>query len=247
MSKNSKLSGFLINLLGVILGITLTFGVNALWQKKEEKKKIREMLILVRNELETNKKWYKKQEQILRQDSYYFRKLLEADKKWSSIPNDSLEKYTQFANIKLLQFSNSAWQIFQNSEEIKKISDKELVIKLTDCYYEINTFYEFIMKNYWDKKLEAIAIPLFENELFPFLDALINMKESFYFLQLLGDDSDIWNIFPQVEAVIDYNISLLDKYGDFKYDIKEKDEEFISFVNARVDSVKQNRMKHNEQ
>ena len=37
--KINRWSGFFTNLLGVILGITLTFGVNSLWQKREEKKK----------------------------------------------------------------------------------------------------------------------------------------------------------------------------------------------------------------
>ena len=66
--NNKKIiwSGFLSNLLGVILGIVLTWGVSSLWQQREEKQRTKEILILVRNELETNKEWFKSQEKIMR-------------------------------------------------------------------------------------------------------------------------------------------------------------------------------------
>jgi len=237
MKSKPKLSSFFINLLGVILGITLTFGVNSLWQKREEKRKIREMLILVRNELETNKSWFQKQEKSLKLHSYAFNKILEADKNWSTIPDDTLISYLSFTEIRIYQFQNSAWEIFQSSEMIQKITNKELVVRLNDCYFEMNMLYDFIMKNYWDRKLESI--PIFENDLYSFLDALIDKKESFYFLGVMNEDSNLWNIFPQVDAGIDFTISLLDKYGDFKYDMIEMDEEYSTFVKARIDSVLQ--------
>ena len=237
MKSKEKLSGFLINLLGVILGISLTFGVNSLWQKREEKRKNTEMLILVRNELETNKSWFQKQEKTLKQHSYAFNKILEADKKWSTIPDDTLTSYLSFIEIRIYQFQNTAWEIFQNSEMIQKNTNKELVVRLNDCYIEMNMLYDFIMKNYWDKKLESI--PFFEDDLYPLLDALINKKEAFYFLRMMDEDSNLWNIFPQVEASIDFTISLLDKYGDFKYDMIEMDEEYRTFVKARIDSAHQ--------
>jgi len=59
--KKKDWKGFLINLTGVILGIMLTFGVNSLWQRREENKRTREMLILVRNELIDTKEWFQKQ------------------------------------------------------------------------------------------------------------------------------------------------------------------------------------------
>jgi len=66
--NNKKIiwSGFLSNLLGVILGIVLTLGVSSLWQQREEKQRTKKILILVRNELETNKEWFKSQEKIMR-------------------------------------------------------------------------------------------------------------------------------------------------------------------------------------
>jgi hypothetical protein len=236
--KNKNLwSGFFANLLGVVVGIMLTFGVNALWQKHEEKKKIKEMLILVRNELEVNKEWFKKQKQLLEQDGYAFTKILEADGKWSTIPEDSLQSYmNRFCYVRFQQLTTSAWQIFQNSEMIQKISDKELVIRLTDCYFLINLSHDFIMKNYWDKKWEAI--PFEHDELYDKLDAMTKNRESLFILKIVSSNS-FSDFVYSTEVIIDYTISLLDKYGDFRYDMDEKDKEFESFIEARKDSLRQ--------
>jgi len=239
--KNKKWSGFFTSLLGVMLGISLTFGVNALWQKREEKKKTREMLILVRNELETNKSWFKKQEKVLNKDIDAFRKILEADKNWATIPEDSLVVYiNRFGHISFMQLTTSAWQIFQNSEMIQKISDKELVIRLTDCYYIINLISDFIMENYWDKKMQVIPFEAFTaDKLYDVLDALMNNQELISFLyRSVSFDSFHEEFFPVVDAIIDYTLSLLDKYGNFRYDMDEKDKELESFIEARKDSVR---------
>jgi len=240
--KNKKWSGFFTNLLGVILGISLTFGANALWQRHEEKKKTREMLILVRNELETNKIWFKKQENILKKDVDAYQIILKADKKWATIPEDSLIVcVNRLGQITFTQLTSSAWQIFQNSEMIQKISDKELVIRLTDCYYLINLVYDFIMNNYWDKKLKVIPFETFTTEeLYDLLDELMSNKElvSFLYMSVSYLSSFHEGFFLTVDAVIDYTLSLLDKYGDFRYDMDEKDKELKSFVEARIDSIR---------
>ena len=243
-NKNNKSSGFFTSLLGVMLGISLTFGVNALWQKYEEKKKTREILILVRNELETNKQWFKNQEKILEKDIDAFNKILKADNKWTTIPEDSLKVYiNRLFQLTFTQMTTSAWQIFQNSEMIQKISNKELVIRLTDCYFVINFSYDFVMNNYWDKKMkempyEAILEIDGIDKVYDLLDALMSNKETVNFLRRSITYKVFHeNLFPTVDAVIDYTISLLDKYGNFRYDMDEKDKELESFIKARKDST----------
>ena len=238
MNKKENWTSFFTSLLGVILGIVLTFGVNELWQKKEEKKRTKEMLILVRNELERNKKWFKNQEEILKKDSEAFTKILEASKKWSSFPEDSLAIYVQqFANVSHQQLTTSAWQIFQNSEMIQKISNKELIIRLTDCYFVINTLYDFIIKNYWDKKYEII--PFEYNDLYGFLDAVMSNKEAVKFLKTMSQNI-FANSIQYTDAIIEYTISLLDRYGDFKYDMDEFDQDFRNYIEMRNDSINKN-------
>jgi hypothetical protein len=235
--RNNKIwSGFFINLLGVILGILLTFGGNALWQQREENKRTREMLILVRNELKSNKVWFESQEKIMREDCYVYKKILEAKGDWKSIPIDTLKSYqSRTLYLGFNQLTTSAWQIFQNSEMIQKMTDKELVIRLTDCYFWINEIKnEYIKTQYWDSKIKSVAS---EVDLYKYFDALMSNKETVFFYTLMTENDAVWNVFPFIDAIIDYTIILLDKHGDYGYDMREKDDEIESFVEARMDSV----------
>ena len=242
--KNLGWKGFFINLLGVILGISLTFGVNSLWQKREEKKKITEMLILVRNELVVNKEWFENQEKVILEDKYVYGKILEAKGDWKSIPFDKLKiYYARTIYMQISPLTTSAWQIFQNSELIQKMTDKELIIRLTDCYFWINEIQKHIMTQYWEPKTKHVAP---EIELYRYFDALMNNKETVFFYNTTTTNEDIWSIFPFIDAIIEYNIAMLDKHGDYRYDMDEKDKEYESFIEAKVDSALQKRSKNNQ-
>ena len=230
--------GFFMNLLGVVLGILLTFGVNSLYQKHEEKKKTKEILILVRNELQANKTWFTNQENSMRRDVSAYKKILkaEAENSWKSIPEDTLKAYFfQTQSLEFAQLTTSAWQIFQNADIIQKMTDKELIIRLTDCYYWIGKIQDLIQTQYWNNKMSAI-VP--EVDTHKYFDALMNKKEAvFFYTKMSSEDFDIWNIFPFIDAIIDYTIVLLDNHGDYKYDMTEKDAEINSYIESRVDSV----------
>jgi len=234
--QNKRWSGFFTNLLGVILGIMLTFGANSLWQKHEDRKRTREMLILVRNELEINKEWFKDQESYMKKDCYAYKKLLEANKNWWSIPKDTLSAYrSRLESRTFSQLSSSAWQIFQNSEIIQKMADKELVIRLTTCYNTTDIIKEIIEKYYWDKKEKAANV--FELDLYDYLNAVMNNKESVYFFDDMSNSTSIWDIFFVMDAIIDYTIMLLEKDGYYQYDMEKTDEDFILFFESRMDSI----------
>ena len=237
MKKRNEIGlGFLLNLLGVILGILLTFGVNSLYQKREESKKTQEMLILVRNELQTNKSYFKNQESIIRKDSYVYGKILEANNNWASIPEDTLKDYfIQTMYLEFNQLTASAWQIFQNAEITQKMPDKELIIRLTDCYFWIDKIQDIIMTEYWDVKKTAV-VP--EIDMYKYFDTLMSKKEAVFFYTHMSNDAfGIWNLFPMIDAIIDYMVILLDNHGDYKYDMGEKDKEFEAFILSRIDSV----------
>jgi len=50
-------------------------------------------------------------------------------------------------------------------------------------------------------------------------------------------NESIWKSFTGTEAFIDYTILLLDKHGDYRYNMEEKDKEVDEFIHAWVDSV----------
>ena len=237
MKNKIAWSGFFINLLGVILGITLTFGVNALWQHHSDTKKKREILILLRGELEINKGWFRVQEQYINEDCYVYKKLLEADKKWTSVPKDTLRAYrTQLNSKTFSQLSTSAWQIFQNSEIIQQMTNKDLVIMLATCYNTIDIIKGILDKYYWDKKEKAAEI--FETDLYDYFDAVMNNKESVCFFVDI-ENSNLWEVFLTMNAMIDYTLLLLDRDGNYQYNLKEIGEGWNTMLETRMDSLHQ--------
>lgn len=239
--EKSPWGGFFPNLLGVILGIVLTFGVNSLWQRLDEKKKTKEMLILVRNELETNREWFKYQEENMKRDHYVFKKILEAKGNWSTIPADTLKRYRQIvAGWSFTQLSSSSWQIFQGSEMIQKMPNKELVIRLTSCYYWIEKIEGLIVKEYWERKKRTNA---FEADPSKYFDAVMANKESVSFYERMGLNSDLdwWYMFTNIKAIIDYTLLLMDKNDDYRYNMEHEDKAFESFIQFRIDSLLQSR------
>jgi hypothetical protein len=234
--KNKKWAGFLINMLGVILAIMLTFGVNALWERHEDKKKTREMLILIRSELKDNKEWFKDQEKNMKKDGYVYKKIIDAKDDLTSIPVDSLKAYyKRIMNLHLNTMTASAWPIFQNSGMIQKMSDKELVIRLADCYNVIGVMCEFT-KEYWDTKKKILFTS--GNDPKSFFDAAMKNNESVsFFVMFSVDEVSVWKSFTLIDAFIDYIVMLLDKHGDYRYDMDEKDNEVNAFIEARIDSL----------
>ena len=238
--SNRSWSGFFINLLGVILGIMLTFGGNTLWKRFEEKKKTNDMLILIRKELETNKEWFIHQEKTMMTDGHVYEKILNAKSDWSTIPADSLSYYYSRArHFEFNELTTTAWQIFHTTDISERLSDKELVIRLTDCYYWIGKIEELLMKNYWNIKVRIVAPEL---DPVSFFDAMMNDKAAVFFYTMMSPDNfALKSLFPHIYAIIDYTIMLLDKHGNYVYDMDDKDKAFEAYIEARVDSVLTNR------
>jgi phosphate/sulfate permease len=244
--ENVILSDFLTGLLGVVLGILLTFGVNHLWRRHEEKKRTKDMLILVRNELINNKEIFKTQEELVKKDGYIYQEILESKNDLASIPDDALKTYhSQIQGLMISPLNISAWQIFQNSEMIQKMTDKEMVIRLTDCYAAIVSWHEFITKDYWEIKKKMLALEL--DDPFRFFDSVLNNNEMHNFFDTFRlDKEDMWEAFLVTDAIIDYAILLLDKHGDYRYDMEEKDSEMIAFIETRMAEKKNAVQEENE-
>jgi len=191
---------------------------------------------LVRTELKNNKETFKNLENIIKNDSYVCKKIVEAKGDWSTIPIDTLKEYrATITSISYSQFISSSWQIFQNSEIIQKMSDKELVIRLASCYYWINQIKELFEKQYWDKKDKAIV---FERDPKKFFDAVMLDKETLYLYETMSsNDTSFDEVFFFIHTHIDYTLMLLDKNGNYSYDSVEKNNQFNTFFKARRDSV----------
>ena len=211
-TKNQKWTGFFTNMLGIILGIVLTFGVNALWQKHEDKKKVNEIMALLRHELEVNKEWFKTQENLIKHDSYVYRKILEANGNWKSIHPDTLKQYqTQVSLIWHAPFTASAWQIFQNSEAIQKMNNQKVVVAMLNAYTDMALFKDLIMNEYWNEKKKAIAT---EEDSYKYFDEVMNNKASVAFYRdFASEEALFWQLFTLTDEGFDYLLPLLDEQG----------------------------------
>jgi hypothetical protein len=221
--KNRLWAGFFTNMLGIILGIMLTFGVNALWQKHEDNKKINEIMSLLRHELEINKEWFKTQEKLIRADCYVYKKILEANGDWKSIHPDTLKQYqAQTSILWRAPFTSSAWQMFQNSDVIQKMNSQKLVIGILNAYTVMDLLKELIMTEYWDEKKKVISM---EEDPYKYFDDVINNKTStFFYRAYTSEESPFWHIFELTDEGFGYLLPLLDEHGYYLHNVGEEEQ-----------------------
>jgi hypothetical protein len=231
IKKNKKWSGFLINLLGVILGIMLTFGVNALWQKRQDNKKTQEILILVRGELKSNQWAFKSQHERIKEQIEVYEKVLEAHHAGITIPKDTLNAYQAILMKKDgFQFLTSAWRLFENSETLQKMTDKDLANTISACYFWIEKIKDVLKEEYWDKKNE---LKIYEIDSHQYFDAAMKNKEAYYFYSKMTKYINFSEPFFYIDAIIDYTLLKMDS----RYDKVEHSADFNSFFKSRMDSI----------
>ena len=227
--------GFITNFFGVVLGIILTFGVTALWQRRKEKITTKEMLILVRNELVQNKAVLEYHEQIIKKQGDVYKTILENKNDLTSIPTDTLKEYqTQISSIYLANLTTSAWQIFQNSDMIQKMTNRELIIRLANCYNAMEVWMDSLNKDYWAVLRKMMALEL--DDSYILFDSIVKNNEYLTFISTYSDEG-VWIAFSQIDAMIEYTIKILDKHGDYQYDMEEKDNEFAAFISEKTSKL----------
>ncbi|MDR3287093.1 MAG: hypothetical protein LBT27_06595 [Prevotellaceae bacterium] len=208
-------SGFLPNLFAVIIGIMLTFGISSIIQHNNEKKDVKEMMTLIKKELNENKQWLRLRIQVYKDESKAFQKILTAktDGNLRNIPADSLvQLIQQIQNITESFISANAWDIFKNSETITKFHNKSLIIQLAECYYWLDNARES-MAMYYKEKTDAYIY--FDYEAFPYdyVDALFANEKSKTFV-LKHINFYFYNIeinFTLFINIIDYTLYLIEK------------------------------------
>gem|GEM_PF-1607471 len=225
---------FLTNFLGIVLGIVLTFGVNSLWHRHQEKRRAKDILTLVRNELLNNKEILHMQETLLKKDALIYKEILAARKDLGVISSATLgEYYTQIQNVSISPLNTSAWQIFQNSEVMQRVTSTEIVIRLTSCYSVMTTWQDFITVDYWQAKRNLLVLA--PEEPLRFFEEVLKNRELVSFCEMFRlDKEDIWEAFRIIDATIDYVIMLLDKHGHYQYDMADRDKDFEEYLRARL-------------
>jgi hypothetical protein len=225
--SKSWISNFLSNVLGVIVGIALTFGTSYLIQRHNEKEDAKEMMTLIKKELDTNKLWLKKRRQNYVDDFKSYQKILIAKESGNlrNIPADSLVNWIATTRNTPASFiSTNAWDIFKNTETLAKFHNKALIIDLAECYFWIDNARETMDMFF---KGRDVLPEYFNYETYPYdyIDTLFANEETKTFLtnRVMFKALEVEGNFTIFEILIDYVLYLIEKDENADKDILDFD------------------------
>jgi hypothetical protein len=232
-------ANFLSNVLGVVVGIALTFGISYLIQKSNEKKQIRETMVLLKKEITDNQAVIGRIKEDFVQTKKAFGVLLSDE--WKNLPPDTLSKHSFNArSVTSYNINRSAWNVFQQSDVIKNFDDKELIVALSELYGNIN-----LMEEWWDiycqEKMTAVSTRASGNDRIEFLEAFLSEKKVYEFMEEIYTFNKYTFEEPFDDTIdfADYILYLIDKSGNYHYSFKDLDKEFEQFKANRLESSEQ--------
>ncbi|MDR2125710.1 MAG: hypothetical protein LBP63_02615 [Prevotellaceae bacterium] len=223
-------ANFLSNVLGVIVGIVLTFGGNALIQQHNEKQEIHTMLTLIGEEIT-----YNKNEFVSMQNDYLKTKKacnIFMSHDWRTMPQDSVWRHVENAmNMYGYTARHTAWNVFQKSNIFTTVNDKKLLVYLSTLYTLIEECMEWWEIHQTERSLTS---DIFynnyyyteKNNLFASVDAMLKNEATRKFLNHPYSYEDI---FTNVIDLADYMLYLIDKSCSYQSELKSIDEDFENF------------------
>jgi hypothetical protein len=132
---------FYRDLISVVIGIVLTFGVTALIQKHSDRKDARHVLAMVRDELDGNRLLVEGQKKRLAHEQRGAAAMLPYLHDPAGMPADSLVKYLDIlSRTRYFALPENSFQMFESSQQIKNIDDKEMLRDLFAVYENMTHF-----------------------------------------------------------------------------------------------------------
>ena len=127
--------GFFSNLLAVILGIVITFAVQGMINRAQDRKDVRSALELVRSELATNLEDIGMLDEFLDETQVSARYLAAYEKDLAKCPEDSVLYHTGviYADVSVA-LSHDALELLKMSTLFPKIGDNNLSMKIIRAY-----------------------------------------------------------------------------------------------------------------
>ena len=130
-----SVSSFLNNLVSVVLGIAITFFVQGIIDRAQDKQDVRAALDLVRAELTTNMADVADMTEYLQLERTAARYILEHRKNLKACPDSLVKEYSGiiFANASIT-LSDDALELLKMSSLFQKIGDNDLSLKIIRAY-----------------------------------------------------------------------------------------------------------------
>jgi phosphate/sulfate permease len=223
------ISSFFSNLLSVIIGITITFGISFLVEQHKDKSQMREMINLVQKELKANKEWFEAQDTLIAHQISTFKILLDNEENhWKNIPSDSLVLLIEeLHTISFSYSSTNSWDLFRSSEIFQKFPNKDLLNVLSQCYFYTETIrHEIIEERYYEEIEKSIA-DIYEsdrNNPSVFMESLMKSKKAKFCLResIIAKDK-YHDIFIVACAAIDMTLDVIKDSG---HNFRELDKDY---------------------
>lgn len=132
---------YLLQLSVVVLGVVVTFIGSGLVGRWQESRRVRTVMQLVYEKLQTNRDQLVSICKLLDRDRRGMALIREHDMDYRSIPVDSLEKF-QFilGNLSDFKLQTDALEVLRSSDLITGVEDKQLLFEILGCYSWMGCF-----------------------------------------------------------------------------------------------------------
>lgn len=158
---------------------------------------------------------------------------------WKTMAEDSLRKHVFNATkISSYGLSRAAWNVFQQSDVIKNLDDKEMVVLLSGLYTSID-----IMENWWEtfsrEKSAMVDVRTNSDNFHEFVDALLSDKRALQFMENIYkyNKYTFEQPFENVIDLADYAFFLINKNSDYQYEFKNIEREFQTFLEKKSKNI----------
>lgn len=212
--KGWRLGDYIRQISVVVIGVLITFMGSDLMTRNSEKRDIQSTMSLIRDELKSNRKKFENIVSEFSEDERLSTLLAEHDMKYRTIPEDSLKQFcTVLGHIRGFTYTRNALDILKNSMLMQKISDKDLLLQLTEIY-EILDGFKLTMNGYYDMKDKVMT---------PFLFALTDEQSNL----LWEGGYETWDIYLSDRSVRNF-VRVAQKYFTPDY---------VEYVRRRIDKM----------
>jgi hypothetical protein len=227
-------TNFLSNVLGVIVGIALTFGVSYLIQKHKEKKELHTLMTLVKQEIVENKVTLIRMREDFIQTHDAFGLFLTSA--WKTLPEDSLIHFLLAAQkVASYPMQHIAWDLFQASDVVKNVGHKE-VMTISELYISSENLSEWF-EVYSKEKQAAMTVTGYAHEsrnLPPYIAALLKNAPRKFMDEIYIDKK--YSLGEPLAVLIDfsdYALYLIDQSGHYPSEAHSREDDFNAFLEQR--------------
>jgi len=211
------LVGFISNILAVILGIIITFSIQEVINRKNEKENVKAALELVKEELTSCCNDLDDYTEWIELRAKGARYILENKDTLTKCPKDSIQKYGMpLIEELMITLPDDALELLKTSSLFQSINDNKLAMKIIGAYDRCHIAVQLLDRNESENKARLQSyIDTYKREILKDngilrYSKIVNTPEGYHFLQQLsGQNANSFrNNIKEIQSVI----SAIDTY-----------------------------------